>query len=92
LTSVTIGNSVTSIGTAAFEHCSNLKSVYCKPTIPPILGTNNYMIGGEVVVVFDYNATGRKIYVPKTSLTAYKDNTYWKEYAGAIFVDPSTED
>ena len=50
------------------------------------------MIGGEVVVVFDYNATGRKIYVPKTSLTAYKDNTYWKEYAGAIFVDPSTED
>lgn len=74
LTSVTIPNSVTSIGQSAFDNCTNLTSVYCKPTTPPTGG--NYMFNG--------NASGRKIYVPATSVEAYKSANYWSGYADAI--------
>ena len=82
LTSVIIGNNVTSIGRQAFYYCYNMQSVYCKPTTPPILGKTNYMIGGEVVDVF--YGSNLTIYVPTTSLSSYKSNTYWREYAAAI--------
>ena len=73
LTSVTTPESVTTIGSYAFYHCDSLTSVYCKSTTPATLvGTG----------AFDYNATGRKIYVPTESVDAYKTN--WSTYADAI--------
>ena len=30
------------------------------------------------------NASGRKIYVPTASVSAYKAATYWKDYASYI--------
>ena len=75
LTSVTIPDSVTTIGDYAFSDCTSLTSVYCKATTPPALG-NSY--------VFDYNGSGRKIYVPAGSVNAYKSAEYWSEYADAI--------
>ena len=74
LTSVTIPDSVTSIGVNAFSYCTSLKEVYCKPTTPP--AGDSYM--------FDYNASGRKIYVPRNSVDAYKAANVWKEYASDI--------
>ncbi len=74
LTSVTIGSSVTSIGELAFSFCDNLKEVYCKATTPPYL---HYR-------AFDYNASGRKIYVPREFVDAYKTANEWKNYASAI--------
>ncbi|MEE0916663.1 MAG: leucine-rich repeat domain-containing protein, partial [Alistipes sp.] len=74
LTSVTIPNSVTTIGNYAFFDCSSLKSVYCKPAIPP-------QGGGSM---FNYNATGRKIYVPRASESAYEAAEYWSDYAADI--------
>ena len=82
LTSVTIPDSVTSIGYYAFRNCDALKEVYCKPTTPPSLGGSN---------VFDYNASGRRIYVPTASVDAYKAKQYWKEYASAIYPYTFTE-
>lgn len=74
LVSVTIPNSVTNIG-AAFYGCDSLTSVYCKATTPPALGSKN---------AFLYNGSGRKIYVPIDSVSAYKSATNWSEYASAI--------
>ena len=75
LTSVTIPDSVTWIGSSAFYKCTSLTSVYCKATTPPSL-FNSY--------VFDYNGSGRKIYVPAESVEAYKSAYGWNEYASAI--------
>ena len=74
LTSVTVPNSVTLIGYGAFQNCSSLTSVYCKPTTPP---------SGDFWM-FRYNASGRKIYVPRNSVEAYKSARYWSDYASDI--------
>ena len=74
LTSVTIGDSVTYIGESAFFGCESLTSVYCKALTPPT----------GVFLTFDYNASGRKIYVPTGSVYAYKTAWGWSDYADDI--------
>ena len=74
LTSVTIPDSVKSIGSEAFFGCDSLKEVYCKPTTPPT--------GGDGM--FYGNASGRTIYVPLNSVSAYKSASFWSDYASAI--------
>ncbi len=75
LTSIIIPSSVTSIGTSAFISCRALASVTVLATTPPTLDSNN---------VFNNNASGRKIYVPAESLSAYQSATNWSTYAADI--------
>ncbi|MBR5864267.1 MAG: leucine-rich repeat protein [Alistipes sp.] len=74
LTNINIPNGVTTIGDRAFFDCVKLASVYCKATTPPTLGIES----------FDYNAWGRRIYVPTGSLTIYKAANNWSSYADYI--------
>ena len=75
LTSVTIPDSVTTIGMGVFVNCGSLTSVYCKAATPPTLGDS---------AIFDYNASGRKIYVPAESVEEYKAAENWSGYAADI--------
>ena len=68
LTSITIPDSVTSIGHSAFFNCNALKIIYCRPTIPPIIGAS---------YAFD-NCNDIIIYVPTESVDAYKTANVWK--------------
>ena len=73
LTSVTIPNSVTSIGEWTFGGCSSLTSVTIYAATPPTLGS----------YVF-FNTNNCPIYVPATSVNAYKSASGWSEYASRI--------
>ena len=72
ITTVIIGNGVTSIGRGAFAFCTGLTSVTIYAPELTYYGSN----------AFDGNADGRKIYVFSDCLTAYK--TGWSGYADAI--------
>ena len=74
LEKVTLPNSLIEIGNHAFFNCVNLKEIYCKAIIPP---------AGDRMM-FDQHLAGRKIFVPKDSVQAYKSATYWAEYADDI--------
>ena len=79
LYSITIPDSVTSIGTHAFYNSTSLKEVYCKPTTPPAA------IASSDWLAFQMNSwTGRKIFVPRNSVDAYKAANGWKDYASDI--------
>ena len=76
LTSVTIGDSVTTIGYSAFYKCWSLTSVYCKAVTPPALSGSN--------VFYNNASSGRAIYVPMESVEAYKSASGWSNYASFI--------
>ena len=78
MTSVTIPNSVTSIGQQAFAYCSTLTSVTVEATTPPTLGSD----------AFSNNASGRKIYVPSESVSSYQAASGWSTYASDIEAKP----
>ena len=80
LTSVTIPENIKYIGAKAFNSCASLSSIYCQSVTPPtLLGDDD---GRRKT--FDNNAEGRKIYVPRESVDAYKSASYWSTYANDI--------
>ena len=96
LTSVTIPDSITTIGAEAFQYCS-LTSVTIPDSITTIGDVAFYDCSSLTSVyckattppaggssMFSFNASGRKIYVPMESVEAYKSAQGWNEYADAI--------
>ena len=95
LTSVTFGNSVTSIGERAFYCCTGLTSIEIPASVTSI-GNWAFSDCSSLISVtiyapsltyygyaaFDYNASGRKIYVFSDCVTAYKAG--WSGYASDI--------
>ena len=70
LTSVTIGNSLTSIGYSAFYECINLSSLISLATVPPTIGNEAFPYPNICTVT-----------VPCGSLAAYTASTcYWSVY------------
>ena len=102
ITSVTIPNSVTSIGESAFEFCRAFTSVtipagvthiggaafhYCSAlTSVTVRSATPPALDGSIV--FDYNHATRQIFVPARSVAAYRAAAGWSEYASAIVAIP----
>ena len=71
LSSVTIPNSVTSIGESAFTECVNLSAIYNYGETP----ANAYSDSFDGV-----NKSTCKLYVPMNSINLYKNAPVWKEF------------
>lgn len=73
LTSVTIPASISNIGSYAFASSTNLSSVFIKAVTPP----TGYSM-------FDNCSSDLVIYVPSSSVNAYKSASGWSSYADKI--------
>jgi hypothetical protein len=80
LTSITIGSDVKSIGLWAFVGCSNLTTVTCAAKNVP--ETGSWVFTG----VPQSTAT---LYVPASSLDAYKAADQWKDFGTKLPIDPT---
>ena len=81
LASVTIGNSVTYIDNGAFDSCTGLSSITVEATTPPSLGSNVF-----------YGTNDCPIYVPCSSVSAYRSASGWSNYALRIHGIPPCEE
>ncbi len=70
LTSITIPETVKTIGYNAFNYCNNLKNLYCLAKEPPFL--YHYTFYGVDKSI--------PVYVPASSIEAYKAAQYWSEF------------
>jgi hypothetical protein len=74
LATVDIPASVTDMYQFAFNNCPSLAVVHVRSPVPKTIQAG----------VFNSNAAGRTIYVPSTSVSAYKGTTNWSAYAASI--------
>ena len=75
LTSVTIGNSVTSIGQSAFYNCGGLTDIYCHIEEPLTIDSS----------VFNYVPTNTcRLHVPIGSKVKYQAADVWKGFLNIV--------
>lgn len=72
--SVILSSTITSIGNRCFNGCTGLTDVTCNATTPPSMGEN----------VFNNTQSLTNIYVPSSSVDAYKAASGWSDYASII--------
>lgn len=87
LTSVSFGSGTNTIGDFAFNFCEDLKYVTCRATTPPTIYEFTFKIMNGSGYGLDYT----NLYVPSSSLNAYRSKTYWKEF-GNITSIPSLKE
>lgn len=75
LTSLTLPSTTTNVGYRAFSYCEALTEIHCKATTPPTL--EQY--------AFEDVVKERKIYVPQSSVEAYKTAEGWSDFAEQIY-------
>ena len=77
LTSVTIPNSVTTIGNKAFVYCSGLTEIYSLAIAPPEISESTFF-------GYDYNCYQATLYVPMSSVEAYRSAEYWCNFTNIV--------
>ena len=75
LTQITIPSSVKKIWRYAFKNCIGLQKITCLATTPPTLNYSDTFA----------NTNNCPIYVPTSSVSAYKSAQYWSGYASRIY-------
>ena len=92
ISSLTIPSTITEIGNKAFDFAYGEGfTITSKATEPPTIGNNTF--GRKSDVNNTTNNYYRTLYVPSSSLEAYKAASYWSlffEYGGNIEVDPES--
>ncbi len=68
---ITIPSSMTSLGDSVFAGCTNLKEIYVRNSIPPVVGSGGF---------YQVNKSVCKLYVPIGSKEAYAVAEGWKEF------------
>ena len=96
LTSINIPSSVTSIGGSAFANCSGLTSIDIPDSVTRIDGNAFYNCSGLISIIVSaitppilnsgaFASTNNcPIYVPSSSVNAYKTASGWSDYASRI--------
>jgi hypothetical protein len=99
LTSVIIPNSVTTVGVGIFSGCASLMSIIVKNTTPPQIcnkcNTNKIIFKFTFPDYKNTDASNACLYVPESSIEAYRVAEEWNEYncVNAIIPDePIAED
>ncbi|MBQ2248138.1 MAG: leucine-rich repeat protein [Tidjanibacter sp.] len=75
LEEIEIPANVTTIGNKVFDSCATLSRVFSKATTPPAAGTT----------MFASCSSDFKIFVPDSSVDAYKSASGWSSYASRIY-------
>lgn len=74
LTCVTLGSAVDTLETECFLDCEQLDTIICKAVVPPVMnGEENSFFHSAVF----QNAT---LYVPRSSILAYKSSPVWEKF------------
>jgi len=77
-------SSVTNLESYCFAGCTKLKRVSCAATKPPSVASGRPSFYGV-------DLSKVKLYVPSSSVSAYKEHSYWKNF-GSIEAIPETVD
>ena len=77
-------SSITDLKSYCFAGCTNLKRVSCAATKPPSVASGRPSFYGV-------DLSKVKLYVPSSSVSAYKEHSYWKNF-GSIEAIPETVD
>ena len=83
---IRLPKNVTSLGRYVFES-TNIKNIYIEATTPPILYNGRYDNNPSLGKI-DFQL--KNVYVPASSLNAYKNNAQWKSITDIIEYDPNT--
>ena len=75
LTSVTLPSSIGILEEKAFEYCTNLTSLVCNAATPPTIGGSETFNGVDKSI---------PVYVPETSVEAYKSVGGWCEFRNIV--------
>ena len=79
LTELHIPKNITKLGSRLLDGSPNIKDIYVEAITPPTISTS-----------WGYGTYVKNIYVPASSLNAYKNNAQWKKLTDIIEYDPNT--
>lgn len=79
LTELHIPKNVTKLGSRLLDGSPNIKDIYVEAITPPTISTS-----------WGYGTYVKNIYVPASSLNAYKNNAQWKKLTDITEYDPNT--
>lgn len=83
---IRLPKNVTSLGRYVFEN-TNIRNIYIEATTPPILYNGRYDNNPSLGKI-DFQL--KNVYVPASSLNAYKNNAQWKSITDITEYDPNT--